>query len=66
VAGQALSPGRQLRAIIAYRRSPKAWQLGAPDDRGLVLVHAPELAPDDADAQRVGTLLAATPGPESL
>jgi hypothetical protein len=66
VSGQALSPGRQLRAIIAYRRSPKAWQLGPADDRGLVLVRAPALTADDADARRAATLLSAMSEPETL
>jgi hypothetical protein len=65
VSGQALSPGRQLRAILAYRRSPKQWHLGAADDRGLVLVDPPQLTPENADAQRLGGLLAATPEPEA-
>ena len=38
VSGQALSPGRQLQAIMRYRRSPKRWELSVrPDNRGLVL-----------------------------
>jgi hypothetical protein len=44
VSGQALSPGRHLRAIVAYRRSPKRWALGTkPDGQGLVLASAPAL-----------------------
>jgi hypothetical protein len=66
VSGQALSPARQLRAIVAYRRSPKRWQLGDPDDRGLVLVHPPELAPDDPDTPPSADPLPATLGPEAL
>jgi len=50
VSGQALSPGRQLRAIARYRRSPKRWTLPpSPDKHGLVLATAPELEADDAD-----------------
>jgi hypothetical protein len=44
VSGQALSPGRQLLAIVRYRRSPKRYRLPAsPDRRGLVLDRVPEL-----------------------
>lgn len=43
VSGQALSPGRHLLAIVAYRRRPKIWQLSErPDRRGLVLASAPD------------------------
>jgi hypothetical protein len=42
VSGQALSPGRQLQAIVRYRRSPKRWTLpDGPDKHGLVLAAAP-------------------------
>lgn len=42
VSGQALSPGRQILAVIAYRRSPKRYALPpAPERRGLVLDRAP-------------------------
>jgi hypothetical protein len=51
VSGQALSPSRHLRAIVAYRRSPKRWTLSTKHDgRGLVLATAPTLitpGPDD-------------------
>lgn len=44
VSGQALSPGRQLVAILAYHRAPKTMTLfERPDRRGLVLTAAPEL-----------------------
>lgn len=44
ISGQALSPGRQLLAIIAYQRSPKRLALPAtPDRRGLVLDAVPDL-----------------------
>jgi hypothetical protein len=44
ISGQALSPGRQLLAIVRYRRSPKLYQLpAAPDRQGLVLDSAPDL-----------------------
>jgi hypothetical protein len=44
VSGQALSPVRQLQAIVRYRRSSKRWALSAePDKRGLVLSAAPSL-----------------------
>jgi hypothetical protein len=44
VSGQALSPGRHLRAIVAYRRSPTRWALSTKHDgRGLVLASAPTL-----------------------
>lgn len=47
VSGQALSPGRQLLAIIRYRRSAKRYRLPAtPDRRGLVLDTLPEPDPD--------------------
>lgn len=51
VSGQALSPGRQLRAIASYRRSPKRWELPRDADRrGLVLAAAPErTVHDDGD-----------------
>lgn len=50
LSGQALSPGRHLLAIVAYRRSPKRWTLPAkPDRHGLVLASAPELASEPAD-----------------
>jgi hypothetical protein len=43
VSGQALSPGRQLLAIVRYRRSPKRYRLPAtPDRHGLVLDSVPE------------------------
>jgi hypothetical protein len=46
VSGQALSPGRQLAAILAYRLRAKTLTLpGRPDRCGLVLSAAPELAP---------------------
>ncbi len=42
VSGQALSPGRQLAAIVRYRRAPKRYRLEAvPDRRGLVLDRRP-------------------------
>jgi hypothetical protein len=44
VSGQALSPGRQLRAIARYRHSPKRWTPPAgPDKHGLVLANTPQL-----------------------
>ncbi len=44
ISGQALSPGRQLAAIVRYRRAPKLYTLPAtPDKRGLVLDSAPDL-----------------------
>jgi hypothetical protein len=50
VSGQALSPGRHLRAIVAYRRSPKRWALSAKHDGGgLVLATAPTLIPPGPD-----------------
>jgi hypothetical protein len=49
VSGQALSPGRQLRAIARYRRSPKRWTRPAgPDKQGLVLANAPQLDLNDS------------------
>jgi hypothetical protein len=45
VSGQALSPGRQLVAIVRYRRAPHRYVLPAePDRRGLVLDIAPDVA----------------------
>jgi hypothetical protein len=62
VSGQALSPARHLRAIVAYRRSPKRWALSTKHDgHGLVLAAAPTLmtpGPDvdgDESAQLVPT-----------
>jgi hypothetical protein len=56
VSGQALSPGRQLLAIIRYRRAPKRYALRATaDKRGLVLHAAPEAAEPFADAVEVET-----------
>jgi hypothetical protein len=52
VSGQALSPGRQLLAIVAYRRAPKLYCLtGKPSRHALVLDHAPEvkLSADNLD-----------------
>jgi hypothetical protein len=44
VSGQALSPGRQLVAILAYHRAAKTLTLPErPDRRGLVLTATPEL-----------------------
>ena len=50
VSGQALSPARHLRAIVAYRRSPKRWALSTKHDgRGLVLASAPTLITPGTD-----------------
>lgn len=50
VSGQALSPGRHLRAIVAYRRSPKRWALSTKhDSHGLVLASAPTLTTPGPD-----------------
>jgi hypothetical protein len=50
VSGQALSPGRQLLAIVRYRRSAKLLELPDRADRhGLVLDAAPAFRADDAD-----------------
>jgi hypothetical protein len=65
VSGQALSPGQQLRAIIAFRRSPKQWALTEGADQGLVLARAPELEPDHTDEIRFLEPLLPTLGPES-
>jgi hypothetical protein len=47
ISGQALSPGRQLLAIVRYRRSPKRYRLReTPDRQGLVLDGAPNLQLD--------------------
>jgi len=44
VSGQALSPGRQLLAIVAYRRAPKRYRvIDKPSRHALVLDHAPEV-----------------------
>lgn len=44
ISGQALSPGRQLLAVLRYRRAPKRYVLpDTPDKRGLVLDRAPAL-----------------------
>jgi hypothetical protein len=48
VSGQALSPGRQLVAIVRYRRAARRYRLKAePDKRGLVL----DRRPPDPDLQ---------------
>jgi hypothetical protein len=66
VSGQALSPGRQLRAVVAYRRTPKRWVLGDPDGGGLVLVHAPEVDHDEPDQARCIDPLALSIRPGAL
>jgi hypothetical protein len=49
VSGQALSPGRQLVAILAYHLAAETLALPErPDRRGLVLGAAPELEPQPA------------------
>ena len=66
VSGQALSPARQLRAIIAYRRSPKQWLLAEADERGLVLSSPPDLEPEEpSESGRLEPLVPAI-DPESL
>jgi hypothetical protein len=46
VSGQALSPGRQLRAVLAYRYSPKHYQLvSKPTNAGLLVL---DREPEDA------------------
>jgi len=46
ISGQALSPGRHLLAIIAYRRDAKQYALAEqPDRHGLLLASAPD--PED-------------------
>jgi uncharacterized RDD family membrane protein YckC len=48
VSGQALSPGRQLLAVVAYRRAPKRYRLtDDADRRALVLDHAPQRSTPD-------------------
>ncbi len=65
VSGQALSPGRQLVAILAYRRRAKQLALGeSADRRGLVLHATPDElvscdAAGDVDAADKQTTLAA-------
>ncbi len=54
VSGQALSPSRQLRAIVAYRRSAKHWRLTGPDDAGLVLDRGPAQRDELAAAESPG------------
>ena len=45
ISGQALSPGRQLRAVVSYHRRATCWTLlDALPQRGLVLTTAPDLA----------------------
>jgi hypothetical protein len=44
ISGQALSPGRQLLAILAYHRGARTLRLAdRPDRHGLILVSAPDL-----------------------
>lgn len=51
VSGQALSPGRQVLAVIAYRRSPKRYALPTvPDRRCLVLDSEPTWGAEEAAA----------------
>jgi hypothetical protein len=53
ISGQALSPGRQLRAVLSHYRRPSMWTLlETPPQRGLVLSSAPDLAADDRPADR--------------
>ena len=74
VSGQALSPTRHLRAIVAYRRSPKRWALSTKHDRrGLVLASAPTLIRLDLDGNdssdlvpTAGLLDGAVRSPEEL
>ena len=50
VSGQALSPARHLRAIVAYRRSPKRWTLTTKHgEPGLVLSSCPDLTAEHLD-----------------
>jgi hypothetical protein len=47
ISGQALSPGRQLCAVLSHYRRPTTWTLlETPPRRGLVLSNAPDLAAD--------------------
>jgi hypothetical protein len=56
VSGQALSPARHLRAIVAYRRSPKRWALSTKrDGQGLVLASAPTLTTPVIDVDGVSS-----------
>jgi hypothetical protein len=53
VSGHALSPGRQLVAVITQHRRPTQWTLPqAPPPGGLVLTSAPDLAAQRADRAR--------------
>ena len=72
VSGQALSPGRQLVAILAYRRAAKHLALDErPDRRGLVLHATPDKvissgAAGDVDPADGETTIAAPTGPREL
>lgn len=51
VSGQALSPGRQLLAILSYRLAAKTLVMPAQRDRrGLVLTAPPNLSPSPQDS----------------
>ena len=50
VSGQALSPGRQLLAIVTYRRRPTQWTLlDGVAAHGLVLSSSPVIATDASE-----------------
>ena len=59
VSGQALSPGRQLAAIVRYHRAARRYRLpDAPDKRGLVLDRRPPDPDQPAEPEGFGEVLA--------
>ena len=59
VSGQALSPGRQLLAIVRYHRAAKRYRLPLkPDKRGLILDRRPPSPDQPADLEGFEEVLA--------
>ncbi len=59
VSGQALSPGRQLLAIVRYHRAARRYRLPAvPDKRGLILDRRPPNPDQPADLEGFEEVLA--------
>ncbi len=59
VSGQALSPGRQLAAIVRYHRTARRYRLpDVPGKRGLVLDRRPPDPDQSAEPEGFGEVLA--------
>ncbi|MGC9220105.1 MAG: hypothetical protein ACP5H2_01970 [Solirubrobacteraceae bacterium] len=59
VSGQALSPGRQLAAIVRYHRAARRYRLpDVPDKRGLVLDRRPPGSDPPGGPEGFGEVLA--------